>query len=478
LGEILKKRTRRVSNEKAKEVLSNGLQEALFGSQNVSILGFNPGSIGTPVQQVDTLQLNLRWYLISNFRQLLNELYAEKGIIQTIVDVPVNDAFRGGIEIKSKQISEDEIAELKSAQEKYDDLGKVKQAEKWNRLFGGAGVLIITDQDPESEFKIESLKQGDCLEFRAVDMWELFWTKQNTDDYSAAIDRQDLSDVDFYNYYAEQVHKSRVLKMTGIEPPSFIRPRLRGWGLSVVETCVDALNQYLKTIDVVFEVIDEFKVDVYKIKNLANTVITSNGTQAVQRRIAMANQQKNYQNALTLDSEDDFIQKQITFSGIAETMLGVRMQIASALRMPMSKVFGIASTGFSSGEDDIENYNAMVESEIRQKLRDDVIYVTKIRCQQLFGHVPDDLTIEFKPLRILSSEQEENVKTQKFARLLSAAQAGLMTVEEFKDACNRDSLLGIQVDASIDKIEPIESKEGQEALKAPESKLKPEKVKE
>lgn len=466
---------KKILNEVKEEVLKNmGFTSTLESA----ILGFNPGSIGTQVNQVDTLQLNLRYYLISNFRQLLSEAYVEKGLVQTIIDEPVNDGFRGGIEIKTKQIDTDQCEYLNRYMEEQNDFSHICQAVKWKRLFGGSGVLLITDQDPMTPLDIEAISEDRPFELRAVDMWELFWTKQNTEDYSAAIDQQDLSDVEFYNYYAQQVHKSRVRKMKGKEAPSFVRPRLRGWGLSCLEPVIDGLNQYLKAINLVFEVLDEFKIDVYKIKNLANTLINPQGAQKVQQRIQLANKQKNFQNAIAMDVEDDYIQKELSFTGIAETMEGIRLQIASELRMPLSKIFGIPSSGFSSGEDDIENYNAMIESEIRQKIKHDVVFIVKLRCQQLFGFLPDDLTIEFKPLRILSSEQEQNVKNAKHQRLMSTVQSGLMTVEEYKDACNKDNLLSVQLDTSIDKLEPIggASSEG-ESSKGKESATKPEEAK-
>lgn len=439
--------------------VTNGLAQA--------VLGFNPAGLGTPLNQTDTLFKNNRWYLVSNMRQLLSEIYVEHGLIQTVVDVPVDDGLRGGVLIKSKQLEPTQVEELVTEIEEQDDLTVVGYSLKWNRLFGGAGIIVLTDQDPKSELDIERIEEGSPLEFRAVDMWELFWSQQNTSDYSQAIDSQDF-EVEYYDYYGEKIHKSRVLRLKGLVAPSFIRPRLRGWGFSVVEALVNSINQYLKTNNLVFEVLDEFKIDIYKIKNLANTLLSANGSQKIQERVQLANQQKNFQNAVTMDAEDDFLTKELTFTGIAETMQGIRMQIASDLRMPLTKVFGISAAGFSSGEDDIENYNAMVESQVRQKSKHHILKIIKIRCQKMFGYIPDDLSIEFKPLRILSAEQEETVKTQKFSRLLQACQAGLMQVEEFKDACNKDNLLGVQVDTAIDRIEM--GNEGEEGGEAPAGK--------
>lgn len=414
-----------------------------------------PGT--APVEQINTVFQNMRWYIVSNYRQVLNQCFVEIGLVQTICCVPVQDAFRGGVEIKSKQLDENQIQELQISLDRDDDLNTVAQANIWNRLFGGAGVLILTDQDPEEPLDIASIQSDTPLEFRAVDMWELFWDKQNTEGYDPAIQTQDF---EYYNYYGEQVHKSRVMRLKGMVCPSFIRPRLRGWGFSVVEALVRSINQYLKATDLGFQVLDEFKVDYYKIKNLTDTLLSPIGYQKVQQRVQQANYQKNYQNAVVMDSEDDHSAKQLSFAGLAETMQGIRMQVAADMRMPMTKLFGISAAGFNSGEDDIEVYNSMVESEVRNKAKYQVLRVCEIKCQKIFGFIPDDLSVTFKPLRVLSAEQEENVKTQKFNRLLAAKSAGEISTYEFREACNKAQVFDITLDNAGDLMNPMDPEVG------------------
>ena len=124
--------------------------------------------------------------------------------------------------------------------------------------------------------------------------------------------------------------------------------------------------------------------------------------------------------------------------------------------MPITKLFGISSAGFNSGEDDIENYNSMIEGEIRSKCKGHIITLVQIICQRIFGFMPDDLTINFKPLRILSAEQEETVKTQQFNRTISGYQSGLMEDYEAKEALNKGSLLPIEVDENMPASDPVE----------------------
>jgi len=437
------------------EQIKNGLADAVGMTQ------FNPFNMpGMPggfpgsetISDTATIFKNLRWYLVSNFRQVLSQAYVEIGLIQTIVDVPVDDALRGGIEIKSKQLSEEQIQELIISLDRDDDINVAGQAAKWNRLFGGAGIIVLTDQDPEESLDLDAITKDTPLEFRAVDMWELFWDKQNTEGYDPAVQSQDF---EHYNYYGERLHKSRVMRLKGLVAPSFIRPRLRGWGFSVVEVLVRSINQYLKATDLGFEVLDEFKLDVYKIKNLVNTLLSPNGQQKVQQRVQLANWQKNYQNAVVMDSEDDFDHKQLSFAGLAEAMSGIRMQVASDMRFTMLKLFGTPAQGLNASDaESLEVYNSMVESQVRNKIKYDLLRICEIKCQKLFGMVPDDLALGFKPLRVLTAEQEENVKTQKFNRLIQAKAAGELTTIEFREACNKGNLYDITLDTSTDVLNP------------------------
>jgi hypothetical protein len=67
------------------------------------------------------------------------------------------------------------------------------------------------------------------------------------------------------------------------------------------------------------------------------------------------------QNALAMDVEDDYTQKQLSFGGLAEIWNELRLNLSSALKIPMNKLFGQSATGFGGGEDALENYNAIVE---------------------------------------------------------------------------------------------------------------------
>ena len=411
-----------------------------------SLGGYGLGTAfgSTQVSQVDTFFKNNRWYLISNIRQVLSEIYVEHGIVATLVDLPVDDGFRGGVEVSSDELSQEEAEDLNYRLERDGVLKDFCQALKWARLFGGGALLIINDEKPETPFDIRKVKKGDEIKFKPVDMWELY--------YGQAKIREGVWDPgevmkhpDYYNYYGYKIHSSRVLRFEGKEAPSLVRAKLRGWGVSVLETVVRSYNQYLKSVNLSFEVLDEFKVDYFKIDGFNQSLQTNGGSDRAIKRAQLVNMQKNYQHAVTMDTKDDFGTKQINFTGISDIMREIRMQIAADLRMPLTKLFGMSAAGFNSGEDDIENYNAMIETEIRSKARPELLKVVEICCAMWYGYVPEVLKIEFAPLRVLSAEQEEAIKTSKLQRVINAVQMGVMTPMEAKQAINKDMLLPVSI---------------------------------
>jgi len=440
---------RQVKNATPKSVpdkVDNSFINAMGGLTAAGAFG------GSQVSQTDTLFKNTRNYLVSNLPYLLSEMYAEFGVVETVIDIPVEDALRGGFEVSSSQLDEEDVGQLIQVVEE-NDIEEVKYSEKWARLYGGGGLLTLTKADKDTRFTIKEIKQGDPLKFKAADLWELNTHCIKPDsDFQLGEDLTDeqrvTDDALRFTYYSKTIHASRVLKVLGKRAPSNIRVRLRGWGLSEVEAIVRSINQYLKTTDLSFEVLDEFKIDVYKFKGLATLLQSPKGQEVATKRVSMANMSKDFNTGIALDAEDDYQQKQVSFVGIADVMKEIKMQLAADLRIPMTKLFGQSASGFNSGEDDIENYNAMVESRIRPNIKKTLMHVLRCRCMQLFGFVPTDLKLTLKPLRIMSAEQEETVKTSKFNRVIQARTAGEIDSKEFRECMNKDNLLSIPLDVN------------------------------
>lgn len=380
--------------------------------------------------------------------------YAKLGLVQVVIDQPVEDAFRGGIEIESEELDEDDLKELYAALETEGDLHAMKQTAKWARLFGGAGAIIVTEQNPRKPLNPDSIKEGDKLTFLAADRWELIlgYLGTGTPEVDAILGEE----IEFpYNYYGVSLAQERVIRLCGREAPSFVRRQLQGWGMSEMERCMREINSYLKFQNLLYELVDEAKIDVMRIDQFNNTLATAQGTELIKMRVQLANWIKNYKNALLMDVKDEFEQKQLSFGGLADILVEFRTNLSASLKIPVNKLFGQSSTGFSSGEDSQENYNSMIDSDVRDRAKPMVIEMVKLRCRALFGFAPEKVIVKFKPLRVLDGKDEEEVAASKQTRALELYDRDLLDGEEVSEILVKRNLLEIETDVGKGLREPI-----------------------
>lgn len=457
------------NKSKTTKIQSSPMQQPRERLNSLTELALGIQTQQNQIAQSGTAEANLRRYMISQNRMLLSYLYVEIGIVQTLIDQPVDDALAKIPEIVSEQLKPEDVEIVKQYIQEHGWFETFKQAEKWKRLYGGSGLFINTPQNPASEFRIDRLHKDTPIELYALDRWELCYQVSGQISVDTMNVGKPLTDTP-YNIYGQQTHKTRVLQFKGKEAPSILKLQLQGWGMSEVERLLRSLNSFLKNQDVIFELLDEAKVDVFKIDGF-NTCLEGEYTDKIVKQVQLTNQIKSYLNALVMDKEDEFDQKNMTFAGLADMHTQNRQAIAADLKMPVTKLWGVSAAGFNSGEDDIENYNSMLESEIRIKSRQNLIMLIKIACQVTLGFIPEDIDLVYPPLRILSAEQEELVKEKQFNRVLQAYSAGLLSEKQFIDAANKANLFPI--DIKIDKKGILARIKDKMAAVQPQAKQQP-----
>lgn len=413
---------------------------------------------GSTLSSYGTIAYSNNYALLTLNRIILTYLYTGNGIFQTAIQLPIQDALSKGVDLESSEMSADDIDDLLEWMETpfNDDIEAFTPWEiilnlfTWTRLYGGGGAVLNNDQDPETPFDINTLSRSRKFEMYDIDRWQMdFGTFLYRDDAVY----QDWMDRDYFYIHGVKMHKSRILRSRGKRAPYYVRRQLRGWGMSEGERMIRDLNIFLKTQDVAYEIIDESKIDVYKIKGFAKKLLQKGGVERIQNRVLLANQLKNYINALVLDMEEDYQQKQMTFTGLAEVMRENRIGVASAIRMPMTKLFGLSASGFNTGESDLENYNSQVESDVRTPLRPIVRRILEFGCAFIFGYVPS-FKFKFPSLRVLSALDEESLKNSQQGRALQLYDRGLVESGEVAQMGKKHGWLEIETKAEKGMLPP------------------------
>ncbi len=424
------------------EVL-NALIKAKKGQLQNSLEGLATGFGGMGGRQDNITSMmplftsNIYAPITVNFT-LLSYLYKTHGVLQTMIDEPVLDAFRDGLELTSKEIGEgsvgkDGLGELEDFAEETGAWEELKFMLQLGGLYGGSGLVINCGQDPEKPLDEKDIKRGN-LEFYAADRWEFSGAAR-----SAKV----------FNFYGQRLDASRVVTYGGKRAPRLLRVTLNGWGMSEMERTIEDFNMWLRGRNVLYEILDEAKVDIYSIKDYASTLLTPDGEAIIRARIQATNAIKNFCNALILDKEDEYKVVNNSFNGLADVMRENRIGIACATRMPFSKLFGTTAGGgglANSGEDDMENYNAMITSRVRSPARPIIRKMLRLMMIACWGK-EYDISFEFKPLRVLSAKDEEEIKRVKQQRYTDLYDKRILDSKELGELLHKDKLVPIQTKA-------------------------------
>ena len=317
--------------------VSNALDLALSLNQ-----GFNPSISGM------NAWYNTTYELLSLQPMIMTYLPKTYGILDKIVRIPVDDAYKGGgFDLESDTLEEDEIKELLDALVDNNDIQKVKEANYWARQFGGSAIVAITPNGLDQPLNKDAL-EGGKLEFVAIERWRLNYSKSNVNipggwwtltQYNASTD------------YNVRIHPSRVFIKHGKVDSFLIQQQVQGWGVSVFESIIQDISLFFKGRNSFFELIDEAKVDIIKLATLQQALMTGSSDMAIRKLLDLISNNLNYKSKLLMSTDDDYIQKQVSFSGVAEVLKEIRVMIAGSSSIPVNKLWGEGVTGFGSGED-------------------------------------------------------------------------------------------------------------------------------
>ncbi len=436
------RKTNNYRNYKKVRHVENGLKNV------VRQLGCNP-YFKAPLQNPYSTYINTRENIYTIDRTNLNYRFCTDGIFKKIVVQRVDDALKGELSITSDLLSPAQINQLKDDINEKNIIETVKQLLYWDRLFGGAGLICeVEGQDLSEVLTFDAIHEGNKINYYAVDRWEFSNTPYTSSDQLQKKDYASINE-EFY-YYDHIINKSRILLLSGVAAPSLIRPILQGWGLSVVEPLIAPSNNYQKALNLVYELMDEAKVDVYKINGL-NATLLAGDDKIVKDKLEVVNELKSFMKAIAMDSEDDFLQKQLNLTGIIDIIHELKLDICSAMDYPITKLFGTSPSGFNSGDSELRMYNSTVEADTRPVVFNILKKILKLECKCLFGVYVDDLELTLPPLETLNQEQLEGAKDREFARLMQLKDRDLIQKETLENAINGANLFNDSIELDGDE---------------------------
>ncbi len=365
--------------------------------------------------------------------------YEENGLFSKIIDIPADDAVSSGF---SYGLSDMDIEKyINDSLDELDFEEKASTAIKWSRLYGGALMVMVVDDGKDLE---DSL---DWQSIRGIDELLVFERPLVTPDYSsiyqtkAGEKKSKFGMPKFYDVspiYGSpfRVHESRCLLFkNGILPSMSTRTEYRFFGMPEYARIHKDLQRTVTSHGNGVKLLDRAVQAVYKMKDLAELLITDEGEDQVLERLRIIDMAKGIINSIAIDADgEDYDYKSITFTGVKDIIDATCNMLSAITEIPQTKLFGRSPAGENStGESDMENYYKFVNKIQKLNLKNnlglliDIILIAG-KVKGVFDEIPD-YVLEFNPLWSLSETEQANVDKTKADTELVKAQTAQVYVD-------------------------------------------------
>lgn len=287
----------------------------------------------------------------------LRALYRTDWLSRKICLKPAKDATRKFIQVKDDK-------QHKVIMDRLKELGlrkKIRTALSWSRLSGGAGIVLVTDDD-----SLEELKPGDSIvDIEVYDRWHLNPISYDLDYRSVNY----MKPLIYETSTGQRFHYTRVCKFIGAELTRDDEMENLYWGGSLIESTWSAIKNLQSTYDDVRFILSELNIGILKIPNL--TVINEqNGpggaAKKVQKRVNTFNSTKSNQRVAAIDKEEEFSFVSRTLAGVGELMSQFKNAAAAGSGLGELILFGESPSGLNaSQEEQLSTYYDDIE-DLRQ----------------------------------------------------------------------------------------------------------------
>lgn len=409
--------------------------------------------------------------------ETLEAVYQSNWIAQAIVDEWAADATREWRTIKSE--GAEDIAAL---EQELCLQQQVEDAVRWARLFGGSGMIMITNQDLEKPLNLNRIKKGSLENVSVFDRFDLTPCGDiNTWDIMAS----NYLRPEYYsiNGGSQRIHHSHIALFHGAKLPRRQERINLGWGDSVLRRCVEEISDMVAAKNGVAELLQEVNVDVIKREGLSDD-LASDEDDAIVDRYALFSQMKSVVNLALLDGDETLERMTLQLGGVAQVIETFMVWIAGAARMPMTKIFGTSAQGLSAtGEGDKKNYYDAIRSQQNSSIGMSMRTLDEVLVRSALGYWPKSFDYAWNPLEQLDGVQVAQARLLDMQAHQMAMQSQLVTRSQVMRVLQANEQYQYN-DDELDQLEefeegnlfdePIDLGEDPEREEAIESEVNPE----
>lgn len=362
--------------------------------------------------------------------------YRNSWLARAIIDYPAEDSTRKWRQWRAEA---EQITAIERLEKRLHLKRRVQDAVTAARLYGGSAIYLNT-KTAKQELPLQVEKE----EVRSL----VVLTRNNLtpDQVVRDIDNQYYGRPEFYTLATGdsagqvRIHASRLVIFRGAALPEDANAAAQnqGWGDSVLQSTMDAIQQMDSTMANMASLVFEAKVDVLKFSGLASLLEDEGNDATLTRRLSTQAAMKGINGALVIDAEDDYEQKSANFAGLPDVVAKFMDAVAGASRIPVTRLYGRAAVGLSgSGDGDERVYFDRIGHIQATEIQPAMELLDECLIWQALGKRPEEIYFEWRPLRQLTETERADIfsKTASAARSLAGNNEGaLIPMDALSDA--------------------------------------------
>lgn len=402
------------------------------------------------------------------------DLWRGEPMAKRIIEIIPNEALREGFEATIAN-DIDATKALNQKSQSFGLLGKVKDAYKKQRAYGGAALLVGADdgQSPDQPLRRDQIRKIDFMTVLTPRELQAWWWFND-------VGQNGFGEVELYRVNTvfsamgsataastipagTLVHHSRVIRF---EQPVVDRTLLLqnyGWPDSILVPMERELADNDMSWAGAAALLEDFSQGVYKLKGLSEMVDTNDdvggdsdtsgndaGTSVIAQRMQMLDYFRSVMRAIVIDKDDDFERKATPLSGYPEMLQQRALRLASVAGLPVSLLMGQSPAGLNAtGDADVRWFFNHVEADREHELKPKVVEALELlmlaKNGPTGGQLPAIWGVTFPSLWQLTDLEKSTLRKTNAEADHIYIEDGVLTSDEvaesrFKDAEYTDAI--------------------------------------
>lgn len=371
-------------------------------------------------------------YVIDHDQMTLENAYRVSTWFGKIVDIPADDATR---EWRTWKADKDDIERIEAEEKRLQVRQQVRQALIWARLYGGAVIIPLGLPGALNQpLSVDRIAKGSIKALTVLSRHEITAQDIITDPLDPMYGSPAKYVIDSANGQQVELHPSRVIRVNG-RTVNNRRLGANGWGDSIWMHISDAVMAADGAASVIDALLQEAKIDVVRIKNMMTMMANADMEATMIKRWQMVAVLKSISNVLMLDGDDEWDQKQITWTGLPDVTNTLLNVMAGAADIPLTRLTGKQEAGLSGkDEGSLRNYYDSVKAKQELIISPMLAPLDAMLIRSALGKSDDGIWASWVPLFQLSEKEKAEIDKMEAETVDIYARTGLVPTDALAEA--------------------------------------------